>query len=143
MYIKRLDVALSDIEIIADSDCRTRKERNMDVLKHQEMWFLMGAMSLLAGFVIWLIEKGDNLYFNGFGSMLWFSITVLFLVQSKSLRLELNYTFQAISRLNLVILTMKQKSWIPQDYWVIDFQYFLLMAKFPCYSSRHQQRNLD
>ena len=67
----------------------------------------MGAMSLLAGFVIWLIEKGDNLYFNGFGSMLWFSITILFLAQSKSLRLELNYTFQAISRLNLVILTMK------------------------------------
>ena len=67
----------------------------------------MGAMSLLAGFVIWLIEKGDNLYFDGFGSMLWFSIIVLFLVQSKSLRLELNYTFQAISRLNLVILTMK------------------------------------
>ena len=67
----------------------------------------MGAMSLLAGFVIWLIEKEDNLYFNGFGSMLWFSITILFLAQSKSLRLELNYTFQAISRLNLVILTMK------------------------------------
>lgn len=50
----------------------------------KKMWLLMVAMHLFVGFVIWLIEHGSNPEFEGFGTMLWFSITVLFFVQSKS-----------------------------------------------------------
>ena len=105
MYMKRLDAAVGDTEIIADRyllaefsqpyvesglvmvvKVEPEKKRTWMFLNtfQKEMWFLMAGMILFVGFVIWFIEKGDNPHFDGFGSMLWFSITVLFFVQSKS-----------------------------------------------------------
>jgi hypothetical protein len=51
----------------------------------KKMWLLMVGMHLFVGFVIWLIENADNPEFKGFGAMLWFSVTVLFFIQSKYL----------------------------------------------------------
>lgn len=59
----------------------------MSVFK-KEMWFILGAMSMFIGIVIWLIEQPENPDFGGscieqLGTMFWFSVTVLFFVQSK------------------------------------------------------------
>lgn len=50
----------------------------------KKMWLLMVAMHLFIGLVIWLIENGGNPEFEGIGAMLWFSVTVLFFIQSMS-----------------------------------------------------------
>lgn len=47
------------------------------------MWLLIVTMHLFIGFVVWLIEHGGNPEFEGFGALLWFSVTILFFVQSK------------------------------------------------------------
>jgi hypothetical protein len=49
------------------------------------MWLLIVTMHLFIGFVVWLIERGRNPEFEGFGALLWFSVTILFFVQSKSM----------------------------------------------------------
>lgn len=54
------------------------------------MWFLMTAMSLLTGFVVWLIERQSNSDFRGstvqhFGQIFWLLFTTLYLGQSKDL----------------------------------------------------------
>ena len=49
----------------------------------KRMWLMMVAMHLFIGFVVWLIERGGNTEFEGLGTMLWFSVTVFFFVQSK------------------------------------------------------------
>jgi hypothetical protein len=51
----------------------------------KKMWLLMVAMHLFIGLVIWLIENGGNPEFEGIGAMLWFSVTVLFFIQSTSI----------------------------------------------------------
>ncbi|KAK1554516.1 hypothetical protein Q3G72_013396 [Acer saccharum] len=45
-----------------------------------------GNALLFIGFVIWLIEREDKTDLKVFGSMLWFSITVIFFVQREPLR---------------------------------------------------------
>lgn len=50
----------------------------------KSMWLILVVMHLFIGFVVWLIEHGVNSEFEGFGAMLWFSVTVLFFLQSKS-----------------------------------------------------------
>lgn len=101
-----LDAAVGDIEIMADrmqyaeftlpyieSGLVMVVTVKPDKLKEKwlffkvftkKMWLLMVAMHLFIGFVIWLIENGGNPEFKGFGAMLWFSVTVLFFMQSKS-----------------------------------------------------------
>lgn len=55
----------------------------MKVFK-KEMWVTLAVMSVFVGFVIWLIERAENPDFDDhLGTMLWFSFTVLFFVQSK------------------------------------------------------------
>lgn len=50
----------------------------------KEMWMTLGVMSVFIGFVVWLIERVENPDFdNHLSTMLWFSVTVLFSVQSK------------------------------------------------------------
>ncbi|KAJ7966618.1 Glutamate receptor [Quillaja saponaria] len=55
----------------------------------KEMWLLTAAMHLLIGFVIWMIEHQDNSEFEGFGAMLWFSVTVIFFTQSEPIKSNL------------------------------------------------------
>ncbi|KAJ8772836.1 hypothetical protein K2173_028013 [Erythroxylum novogranatense] len=42
------------------------------------MWLLIISMHMLVCFVVWLIERRANTDFQGFGDMLWFSVTVIF-----------------------------------------------------------------
>ncbi|KAF8410065.1 hypothetical protein HHK36_002587 [Tetracentron sinense] len=54
-----------------------------------ELWVVTLAMSMFTGFVVWLIERKDNPDFQGtfsyqIGTLLWFSITMLFSGQSKT-----------------------------------------------------------
>ena len=49
----------------------------------KKMWLMMVTLHLFIGFVVWLVERGGNPEFEGFAAMLWFSITVLFFMQSK------------------------------------------------------------
>ena len=50
----------------------------------KEMWLLMATLHMFIAFVIWLIEREDNSELKGFEAMLWFSVTILFFVHSKS-----------------------------------------------------------
>lgn len=49
----------------------------------RRMWLITIAMHIFIGFVIWLIEHAENPDLKRFGSVLWFSITVIFFAQSK------------------------------------------------------------
>ena len=60
------------------------KERWMFVKAFtRRMWLITVAMHIFIGFVIWLIEHGENPDLKRFGAVLWFSITVIFFAQSK------------------------------------------------------------
>lgn len=48
-----------------------------------KMWLLMIVMHMFIGFVIWLIEHEKNSDLKGFGTMIWFCVTVLIFAQSK------------------------------------------------------------
>ncbi|CAK8541139.1 unnamed protein product [Lathyrus sativus] len=52
----------------------------------KEMWFMMTAMHVFVGCVIWLIEREVNEDLRGFGSMLWFLVTVLFYAHREPIR---------------------------------------------------------
>ncbi|KAI5431131.1 hypothetical protein KIW84_035335 [Lathyrus oleraceus] len=52
----------------------------------KEMWLMMTAMHVFVGFVIWLIEREVNEDLRGFGSMLWFLVTVLFYAHREPIR---------------------------------------------------------
>ena len=47
------------------------------------MWLMMAALHIFVGFVIWLIERQVNEELKGFGSMLWFLVSVIFYAHSK------------------------------------------------------------
>ncbi|KAK4859850.1 hypothetical protein QYF36_012890 [Acer negundo] len=104
IFYKSLDAAVGDTEIMADryqyaEFSQPYVESGLVMIvpvkpdKSKEtwlfmktfttkMWLLMVGMHLFIGFVIWLIEREDNPDLKGFGSMLWFSITVIFFAQS-------------------------------------------------------------
>ena len=50
----------------------------------KEMWMLMAVMHLFIAFVIWFIEGENNSELKSLGAILWFSVTTLFFVHSKS-----------------------------------------------------------
>lgn len=116
VYNKSLDVAVGDTEIMADRYqyvefsqpyiesglvmvVTTEPENSelwifMKAFK-TEMWVLMAVMSVFIGVVIWLIEHMENPEFRGsfcyqLGTMLWFSVTVLFFVQREPLKSNLS-----------------------------------------------------
>ncbi|KAI9200387.1 hypothetical protein LWI28_006961 [Acer negundo] len=108
IFYKSLDAAVGDTEIMADryqyaEFSQPYVESGLVMIvpvkpdKSKEtwlfmktfttkMWLLMVGMHLFIGFVIWLIEREDNPDLKGFGSMLWFSITVIFFAQREPLR---------------------------------------------------------
>ncbi|KAJ0025157.1 hypothetical protein Pint_08771 [Pistacia integerrima] len=108
VYYKGLDAAVGDIDIMADRYpfaeftqpyvesglqmvVPVKPEKIKDTWLFMKtftlkMWLLMAGMHLFIGFVIWLIEHEDNLELKGFGSMLWFSVTVIFFAQREPLR---------------------------------------------------------
>ncbi|GAB2293769.1 hypothetical protein Dimus_027982 [Dionaea muscipula] len=61
-----------------------------------KMWLLIPSFSLFIGFVVWLIENGDNPDFGTgsfsqqVGTTIWFSFTVLFFVQREALKSNLS-----------------------------------------------------
>ncbi|KAL5057223.1 hypothetical protein RYX36_028827 [Vicia faba] len=52
----------------------------------KEMWLMMTAMHVFVGFVTWLIEREVNEDLRGFGSMLWFLVTILFYANNEPIR---------------------------------------------------------
>lgn len=86
----------SGIVMVVTTESEKSKElwAFMSVFK-KEMWFILGAMSMFIGIVIWLIEQPENPDFGGsfieqLGTMFWFSVTVLFFVQREPLRSNLS-----------------------------------------------------
>ncbi|KAG7941464.1 hypothetical protein I3843_16G044700 [Carya illinoinensis] len=108
VYYKGLDAAVGDTEIMADrfryaeftqpyveSGLVMVVKVKPDKLKEKwlfikvftkRMWLMMVVMHLFIGFVVWLIEHSGNPEFEGFGAMLWFSVTVLFFLQREPIR---------------------------------------------------------
>ncbi|KAJ6344702.1 hypothetical protein OIU76_006264 [Salix suchowensis] len=56
----------------------------------KKLWFLIVAMHLFIGCLVWILERGSNTEFEGMGGMLWFSVTVIFYAQGQSLRNSLS-----------------------------------------------------
>ncbi|XP_039690815.1 glutamate receptor 2.5 isoform X3 [Medicago truncatula] len=52
----------------------------------KEMWLMIAATHIFVGVVIWLIEREANPDLRGFGSMLWFLVTVLFYAHREPIR---------------------------------------------------------
>ncbi|XVE70082.1 hypothetical protein DITRI_Ditri10aG0043300 [Diplodiscus trichospermus] len=112
VHSKGLDAAVGDTEIMAyryqyaefsqpyiESDLRMVVTEKPDKSKEQwlfmktftgRMWLITVAMHIFIGFVIWLIEHGENSDLNRFGAVLWFSITVIFFAQREPLRSNLS-----------------------------------------------------
>ncbi|XWS25609.1 hypothetical protein CRYUN_Cryun27aG0082500 [Craigia yunnanensis] len=112
VYSKGLDAAVGDTEIMAyryqyaefsqpyiESGLSMvvtvkpdkSKERWMFVEAFtRRMWLITVAMHIFIGFVIWLIEHGENPDLERFGAVLWFSITVIFFAQREPLRSNLS-----------------------------------------------------
>lgn len=59
----------------------------------KEMWLMIAAMHIFVGVVIWLIEREANPDLRGFGSMLWFLVTVLFYAHSKSSNMKTEHVY--------------------------------------------------
>ncbi|KAH1150210.1 hypothetical protein AAZX31_16G058100 [Glycine max] len=59
------------------------------------MWLMMAALHIFVGFVIWLIERQVNEELKGFGSMLWFLVTVIFYAHREPIRSPLARTVLA------------------------------------------------
>ncbi|XVF36282.1 hypothetical protein REPUB_Repub19eG0044700 [Reevesia pubescens] len=112
VYSKGLDAAVGDTEIMAyryqyaefsqpylDSGLSMVVTAKPDKSKEQwmfletftrRMWLITVAMHIFIGFVIWLIEHGENPDLKTFGAVLWFSITVIFFAQREPLRSNLS-----------------------------------------------------
>ncbi|OMO74758.1 Ionotropic glutamate receptor [Corchorus olitorius] len=107
VYHKRLNAAVGDTDIMADR-CRYAefsqpyvesglimvvtvkqdKSKQMWMFKDTfstRMWLITLAMHIFIGFVIWMIEHENNPELNRFGSVLWFSVTIIFFAQSEHL----------------------------------------------------------
>ncbi|KAJ6400049.1 hypothetical protein OIU84_015660 [Salix udensis] len=56
----------------------------------KKLWFLIVAMHLFIGCLVWILERGSNTEFEGMGGMLWFSVTVIFYAHGQSLRNSLS-----------------------------------------------------
>ncbi|XVE70081.1 hypothetical protein DITRI_Ditri10aG0043200 [Diplodiscus trichospermus] len=112
VYSKGIDAAVGDTEIMAyrcqyaefshpyiQADLRMIVTEKPDKSKEQwlfmetftrRMWLITAAMHIFIGFVIWLIEHGENPDLNRFGAVLWFSITIIFFAQGEPLRSNLS-----------------------------------------------------
>ncbi|KAK6256583.1 hypothetical protein QUC31_000042 [Theobroma cacao] len=112
VYCKGLDAAIGDIEIMAYryqyaefSQPYVESGLTMVVTvkpdKSKELWMFMKtftrrmwlitlAMHIFIGFVIWLIEHGENPDLKRFGAVLWFSVTIIFFAQREPLRSNLS-----------------------------------------------------
>ncbi|KAH7567428.1 hypothetical protein JRO89_XS07G0071800 [Xanthoceras sorbifolium] len=112
VFYKGLDAAVGDTEIMADRyqyaefsqayvesgllmivPVKPNKSKEIWLFMNvftTEMWLLMVGMHLFIGFIIWLLEREDNHDLKGFGSMLWFSVTVIFFAQREPLRNNLS-----------------------------------------------------
>ncbi|KAJ6400050.1 hypothetical protein OIU84_015661 [Salix udensis] len=56
----------------------------------KKLWLLIVAMHMFIGCLVWILERGSNTEFKGFGGMLWFSVTVIFYAHGQSLRNSLS-----------------------------------------------------
>lgn len=50
----------------------------------------MIAMHVFIGLLVWLIERGNNTEFDGIGTMLWFSVTIIFYAHRQPLTSNLS-----------------------------------------------------
>ncbi|XP_027186149.2 glutamate receptor 2.9-like isoform X3 [Cicer arietinum] len=71
----------------------------------KEMWLTMAAMHIFVGVVIWLIEREENADLRGFGSILWFLVTVLFYAHREPIRRPLARTVLAPWLIAIFIVT--------------------------------------
>jgi hypothetical protein len=69
--------------VVTEQPAKSKPWKFLDAFT-KEMWLMMIAMHVFVGFVIWVIEREVNEDLRGFGSMLWFLVTVLFYAHSKS-----------------------------------------------------------
>jgi hypothetical protein len=69
--------------VVTEQPAKSKTWKFLDAFT-KEMWLMMIAMHVFVGFVIWVIEREVNEDLRGFGSMLWFLVTVLFYAHSKS-----------------------------------------------------------
>ncbi|KAJ6679112.1 GLUTAMATE RECEPTOR [Salix purpurea] len=67
VYLNSLDAAVGDTEIMAD---------RFQYVDFSQPYVDSG---LVMGLLVWLIERGNNTEFEGIGTMLWFSVTIIFL----------------------------------------------------------------
>lgn len=56
-----------------------------------KMWLLIPTMHLFISLVVWLIERQNNKELEGFGNMLWFSVSIIFYMHSKFYNLLLSF----------------------------------------------------
>ena len=68
----------------------------MDAFKPQ-VWVLIPTMHLFISSLIWLIERENNEELKGFGNMLWFSVSLIFYMQSKSFLINPYNTYDLIN----------------------------------------------
>ncbi|KAK2413638.1 glutamate receptor 2.7 [Trifolium repens] len=107
VYNKTLDAAVGDTSIVAyryhlvdfsqpyvesglhmvvtEQPAKSKTWKFLDAFT-KEMWLMMIAMHVFVGFVIWVIEREVNEDLRGFGSMLWFLVTVLFYAHREPIR---------------------------------------------------------
>ncbi|CAJ2669611.1 unnamed protein product [Trifolium pratense] len=107
VYNKTLDAAVGDTSIVAyryhlvdfsqpyvesglhmvvtEQPAKSKTWKFLDAFT-KEMWLMMTVMHVFVGFVIWMIEREVNEDLRGFGSMLWFLVTVLFYAHREPIR---------------------------------------------------------
>ncbi|KAB5526690.1 hypothetical protein DKX38_020537 [Salix brachista] len=111
VYLNGLDAAVGDTEIMADrfqyvdfsqpyvdsglvmvvtQKAETSHATWMLKTFTKKLWLLMIAMHVFIGLLVWLIERGNNTEFEGIGTMLWFSVTIIFFAQRQPLTSNLS-----------------------------------------------------
>ncbi|KAJ6344703.1 hypothetical protein OIU76_006265 [Salix suchowensis] len=111
VYLNGLDAAVGDTEIMADrfqyvdfshpyvdsglvmvvtQKAETSQATWMLKTFTKKLWLLMIAMHVFIGLLVWLIERGNNTEFEGIGTMLWFSVTIIFFAQRQPLTSNLS-----------------------------------------------------
>lgn len=73
----------SDLDMVVTEQSAKSKDTwiFLDVFT-KEMWLMITTLHIFVGFVIWSIERQVNAKLKGFGSMLWFLVTVIFYAHS-------------------------------------------------------------
>ncbi|KAJ6722387.1 IONOTROPIC GLUTAMATE RECEPTOR [Salix koriyanagi] len=84
VYLNGLDAAVGDTEIMAD------RFQYVDFSHpYVDSGLVMQCMCFI-GLLVWLIERGNNTEFEGIGTMLWFSVTIIFFAQRQPLTSNLS-----------------------------------------------------